>query len=456
MIIGRTTELEYLQKMFDTPNGALVTLYGCPGVGVTSVWREFVKDKKYVYIKCPKAGSRQINYLVSGDLSLRGFEYSSEFPDFNEILNSLFDKYRLEKFVFVFDDFENAFKADSEFIENLFSFVRINKADNRFLCLLVSHDTRYIENQYVSQIGKHALSINGFLKIRPVSFLDLVMYYDTKDTSKCMDFFSLLGGNIGFYRYFDINKSLKENIMANFLDEGGVMRHIDSDVVLKHLREANVYSTILFCLSKGYNKLNDIYVHTEFSRAKISVYLKNLMSLDIVEKVASFDTPGTENTMKGIYRISNPYINFWYRFVYPHEAYLNLMDKDKFYDTFISDGLLSFIKDGIPSVCREYLFLLNKSGKLPIDIVKSGEWIGKAGTIHFLGKDDKRNVLAAYCALSDSKMDLNEYEWFVYCLKEAKVSPDYIYLFSMDGFDSNLSEKMADRNNVTMIDIHNL
>ena len=80
------------------------------------------------------------------------------------------------------------------------------------------------------------------------------------------------------------------------------------------------------------NKLNDIYVHTEFSRAKISVYLKNLMSLDIVEKVASFDTPGTENTMKGIYRISNPYINFWYRFVYPHEAYLNLMDKDKFYE----------------------------------------------------------------------------------------------------------------------------
>lgn len=455
MIIGRTTELDYLNNMFDSPNGSLVTLYGSLGVGVTSIWREFVKDKKYVYIKCPKAGIRQINFLVSGDLSLKGFEFSDEFPDFNQILDTINNKYRLEKFVFIFDDFENAFKTDGSYVDDLFSFFRINRADNRFMCVLVSHDTRYVENQFVSQIGKNALSINGFLKIHPVSFLDLVVYYNSSDTSACMDLYSLLGGNIGVYSYFDVNKSLKDNIIDNFIDKKGRFFNVGNDVVLEHLREVNVYSTILYCLAKGYNKLNDIFVHTGFSRAKISVYLKNLMSLDVVEKASSFDTPGNDNTMKGIYRISNPIVLFWYRFVYPHESYRNIYDKEKFYDTFIADGLDSFLKDKIPVICKEYLNILNNKGKLPIKVVKYGEWIGKAGTIHYIGKDEKRNVIAAYCALGENIMDLSEFEWFEYCLKEAKIRADYIYLFAVDGFTEELADEVQNKN-ITLIDIHNL
>lgn len=455
MFIGRTAEIEYLNKIFNQDTGALVTLYGVPGVGTTSVWREFVKDKKFVYIKCPKAGLRQINYLVSKDLSLKGFQFDSDYPDFNDILDNVSNKYKVDKFVLVLDDFENCFKADDSYIENIFSFLKINKYDNRFLVLLVSHDTRYVENLFVQKIGKNALSIGGFLKIHPVSFLDMVMIYNSDDTAKCMDFYSLLGGNVSFYEYFDINLSLKENIITNFLEKGGVFRNAGTDAVLEHLREVNVYGTILYCLANGNTKLNDIFVHTEFSRAKISVYLKNLMSLDIVEKVASFDTPGADNTMKGIYRISNPIVQFWYRFVYPHESYLSLMKPEKYYDMFIEDNLADFLKNGIPSVCREYLNLLNKKGKLPIEVVKSGEWIGKAGTIHYIGKDSRRNVLCAYCALGEESMDMSEYEWFEYCMKEAGIHADYQYLFAKNGFTEDLKDTLSDKE-VYFIDICNL
>ena len=196
MLIGRNTEIEYLDKIFNSHNGSLVTMYGRAGVGTSSVWKEFVKDKKYVYIKCPKAPSKQINFLISGDLSLKGYEFEEEFPSFLSILNSITDKYKVDKFVLVLDDFENCFKADDSYIEDLFSFVKLNKGDNRFMCLLVSHDTRYVENIYVDKIGKNALAIDGFLKIQSVSFIDMVVFYNIEDTSKCMDFYSILGGNI--------------------------------------------------------------------------------------------------------------------------------------------------------------------------------------------------------------------------------------------------------------------
>ena len=117
MVIGRSSEIEYLKKIFNSNEGSLVTLYGRGGVGTSTVWHEFVKDKKYVYIKCPKSSSKQINFLIAGDLSLKGFEFADEFPSFSTILDSLSDKYKLDKFVLVLDDFENCFKADDSYID---------------------------------------------------------------------------------------------------------------------------------------------------------------------------------------------------------------------------------------------------------------------------------------------------------------------------------------------------
>ncbi len=38
--------------------------------------------------------------------------------------------------------------------------------------------------------------------------------------------------------------------------------------------------------------MNDLYRTTGFSRAKISVYMKNLAAFDIIQKVVSFETGG--------------------------------------------------------------------------------------------------------------------------------------------------------------------
>ena len=66
----------------------------------------------------------------------------------------------------------------------------------------------------------------------------------------------------------------------------------------EELRETAVYDTILATLADGrHGKLNDMYAHTGFSRAKISVYLKNLMELELVEKVLGYDFEGYERTI---------------------------------------------------------------------------------------------------------------------------------------------------------------
>ena len=85
--------------------------------------------------------------------------------------------------------------------------------------------------------------------------------------------------------------------------------------------------------------------------------MKNLMAFDVVEKVVSFDTGGWENTKKGVYRIANTYVNFWFRFVYPHLSDLYMMAPEEFYDAYIEKDLYDYMNRYFVKVCREYLTL---------------------------------------------------------------------------------------------------
>ena len=82
-----------------------------------------------------------------------------------------------------------------------------------------------------------------------------------------------------------------------------------------------------------------------YSRAKISVYMKNLAAFDVIDKVVSFETGGWDNTKKGIYRIVEPYINFWFTFVYPHLSELISHTPEAFYDKFIAPYLDEYLEN---------------------------------------------------------------------------------------------------------------
>ena len=110
--------------------------------------------------------------------------------------------------------------------------------------------------------------------------------------------------------------SLKDNICNQIISRTGGLRYECERLLSEELRELGVYNSILSALASGHHKLNDIYNHTGFSRAKISVYLKNLMELELIEKVFSYDTDGRENVQKGVYRISNHFVHFYFTYLY--------------------------------------------------------------------------------------------------------------------------------------------
>lgn len=459
MLLGRGKELEYLNQYYFEEGNRMVVLYGQKGIGVTSLWNSFASDKNAFSLHASSAGSRQMSYLWAKTLRSQGIPIQSEYPDFYELLDSLLQyaiRTNTGKAVVCIHQFHEALKADRSLMQALCGLLEEERYRNSVMVILSSNAIGYVENSLISQIGSMSFQISAFLKLKPLRFIDLVCYFDSSNTQKCMNIFSICGGNPGYWAYFDFNESFRDNICRLFLHKESPFYQIGIEEVSTHLRELNVYSTLLATLAEGREKLNDIYCHTLYTRPKISVYLKNLMAHEYVEKVFSYEAPGDMNVKKGVYRISNPMLQFWYRFIYPHIGEIGIISAETFYEKYIADEIASHTGKYFCRICNEYLNILNDKNCLPFSFSRSGEWVGKAGTIDIVAQNDKRDTLLGFCNYAFDGMSYEDYEGYMECAKQAYLRPMYVYLFSVTGFDKRLEILAEENPSITLVDMSQL
>ena len=233
-----------------------------------------------------------------------------------------------------------------------------------------------------------------FRHLKELGFEYLKEYFSNYSTAECIEVYSVLGGFPGLWKYFSDRISVKDNICKNLLDKNSFLFGEGERIVKEELREMSVYNTILASLAAGNNKLNALYDHTQFSRAKISVYLKNLMELEIVEKVFSYDTEGRDNTQKGIYRICNHLVDFYYTYMYPNMSQLFMEPALTFYNEFVGNQFKNYTARYFGKVCARYIERLNEKNKLPFQAEEMGEWVGKVGTIAVIDEGENKALIA--------------------------------------------------------------
>lgn len=454
MLIGRSVELEYLTNYYNQAENSLIVLYGQKGFGVSSLLHEFTEGKKVMHLCAQQCSPRQQCYLWSKKLRSQGISVA-EYPDFSAFFKGCISE-KDEKTVLIIEDFQWPVRNSDVFMNELTTFLAKEENKGRLMIILASNAIGWVENTFVSRIGRNAFAISGFLKLKAMSFLDMVFFYDTSNTLRCMEFYGITGGNPGYWTCFDVKSDLKTNICKLFLDKNALFAEEGLNRISEELRELSVYGTILAALAEGREKLNDLYAHTGFSRAKISVYLKNLMALELVEKVFSYETADNRNSKKGVYRICDPLVRFWYHFIFPHADELGVLSADDFYKKYIEAEISDYISAGYGKICGEYLEILNEQEKLPVHYTRHGEWVGKNGRIDVVGQDAKRNTLLGFCNTTGKALDLAMVEHNIGLAKEAHLRPEHCFFFSADGFTEKVEEFAKRGDGIYLVDMNDL
>lgn len=441
------SELQYLEQYYQKEGSQLVVFYGQKNMDMTGLLRRFCEGKSWAGYCARPCSEREQLYEWGRELTREGLALS-EYPDYEELFQAII-RNRCEKKVIVVREFQHLVKTGGNFMAQLASFTHNQWTNQPILVLLCSSSIGWVENSMVQKIGEAAYEISGFVKMKELGFRELSEAFPGYDRESQIGVYSILGGFPELWAYFDREKTLVENICSHVLNSRGVLHEEALRLVSEELRETGVYHAILAALAAGRQKLNDLYLHTGFSRAKISVYLKNMMELELVEKVFSFDTAGRENTQKGIYRIRNPFVHFYFRYVYPNLSLLDRMDAKSFYRTCIEADFANYVAPFYRQICMQYMQVINQEGKLPFVYEQSGEWVGKAGDIDLIARDDA-HTLIGLCSWQ-KPMAFADYEWLLFCARKARLKADYVYLFSRVMPEAPLLKKVEESEHIVLI-----
>lgn len=453
MLLGRTSELKYLNNYYDREGSQILVVYGQKHIGKTTLVREFAEDKPGYYYLARPCSEREQTYQWGRQLIRDGYEIT-QFPSFHDIFAKITRRSSGKK-VLVIDEFQNIVRASDRFMEELVAFVHSQWNRDEIMVVLCSSSIGWIENSMITRIGDAAYELSGFLKIREMPFEDIVQRFPNFRIEECVEAYAILGGFPGLWNQFDDRLTIQQNICRNILDVNSFLFEEGERMLTEQLREPGVYNTIMASIAAGSYKLNNLHLHTEFSRAKISVYLKNLIELEIVEKVFSYDTAGKENVQKGIYRICHPFVDFYYTYMYPYLSDLQTMSVGEFYNHYIMPDFRKYVSGYFKKVCRQHLTKLNSKHKLPIMLDVVGEWVGKAGELDIIAQDEEGHTLIGLCNW-EKPMAYEDYENLLGHAKKAKINADYVYMYTAFRFDERLNLEAKIRPNLKLVQISDI
>lgn len=424
-MIGREDQLEKLNQNYISDKSNLTILYGRHGVGKTTLIKEFIRDKKSFYYRAVPADDFE-------QCGMFGRAADAVADSYYEIMKTLRDKGIK---LFVVEEFHNIIKNNNDFMADV---SRLVKVEEKVMVILSCSSVAWVENSMVKTMGSYAFNINTFMKLKEFSYSDFISRFHNTEPQKLLYIYAITGGNPGYVEKWEENLSVKENICRLFLTDKGDWYKEALNYVKDEFREISVYNTILSCLAMGRNKLNDIHEYTRYGRDKISVYLKNLIAREIVEKIFSYDVFGNENTRKGLYRIQDSFIEFWYRFIYRDWNSIDVTEPDEFYEKYIEGQLEEFVKNAFIRIAGEMLEILGDMHKLPFEAVRKGSWYGKNGDIHLIFEDKDGNGIIGQVYVDNRKVSMEDFDRLQENVQLAGINGRFYYLFSINGFADDL------------------
>ncbi|MBO5489623.1 MAG: ATP-binding protein [Eubacterium sp.] len=439
MFVGRERELAQLNQVFHKKENSIVVLYGREGVGKTSLIKEFIRDKRCVYYQA-REWSMQ--------------EQSKYYEEKRQEVADLLMK-QDEKICFVVDEFDLMQKGYKGFFEEFNEYIHTLPMDS-VMILFVSSNIPWVEKSMGDEIGELSGKITMTIKLKEFSFMEVTDRFPSASIEECIVIYSILGGVPGYLELWNPKESMKKNLLRLVIRPQGALRKEPSRYLKTVLRELPFYNTILTVLAEDEPKLNYLYQRTGFSRAKISVYIKNLTQMGVAGKIVSFEPEKKDIVQKGLYQITDAFLYFYYNLIYPHMTELEFLSPEEFYDRFLRDSMDELIHRTYMKVCCEFMELMNRFDKLPVHFRSMGSLYGKEGFVPLVASNEEGALLIGTCKWSSKPFDKSDFEKILNDAEQIGKDADYYYLFSKEGFTSDFAAMASQMDNIECIDLEQM
>jgi len=352
--VDRESELQFLMDRYHSPVPECLILYGRRRVGKTALLARFLQTAGGFYFLASEEGTaRNISDFsrYAGEfLGDPDFERSI-YPDWQAVMKALvrhrnFSPPPGEKVVIAIDEFPYLIARDRA-TPSLFQGVWDMVLSREPVMLIISGSSvSTMETDVLGYTSPLYGRRTGQWQLEPLSYpyLRKFLPYDEEDLVMT---WCVLGGIPAYLGLFRPDLSFWENVEEQILRKGAYL-YAEAELLMQYeFREAGNYMAILRALAAGYTTLSPLCHETGLDKGMVSKYLAVLSRMHLIKDEA----PVTAHAgyRRRHYRLSDPYLTFWFRFVYPRRAET---------ETGQSQEVLSSIREQIAPYCGRMFELL--------------------------------------------------------------------------------------------------
>jgi AAA+ ATPase superfamily predicted ATPase len=224
----------------------------------------------------------------------------------------------------------------------------------------------------------------------------------------------------------------------------------------EEVREPVNYFSIIRTLAAGNHKIGNIASLLELPPTKLIPYMRTLIDLGFIEKRLPVTEKNAEKSRKGLYFISDNFMRFWFKYVYPFRGELELDNMEIVFEQLEKDFVSSFTTLAYEDICKDIFAKLCATKKILFTPSVIGSYwqndIHNQDTqIDVMAVDNSHKIVfAGECKYRAKEVDADVYFGLkakverTTALKEAFPEYKYIFgIFSKSGFTQRLHDIAA-------------
>ena len=461
MFVGRETELKILEEKYKSNKFEFLTIRGRRRVGKTTLLHEFCKNKENIYFVAQeqnkKANLEKFSKSIKDYFKLVN---NKNYKNFEDIFEYIFKESKNKRIILVIDEFPYLANSDKSLMSVLQNLIDEYKKSSKLFLILCGSSISFMENKVLAYKAPLYGRATGQLKIEPFLFPTVKKYFQNHSTEEQIIYYSIFGGIPAYLEMADSKKSLKENIINNFLKTQSYLFEEPSTLFKEEFKEPAIYNSIVEAIALGCTKLNEIAKKIDYTNRKTLNYLKVLVELHLIKK----ETPVTEktNNKKALYKLYDNLFAFWYKFISTNLSTIGFRDSNILYETLIKPQLNEYVSKIFEDICKEYLLInVNNLQKIPFSFNQIGTWWGNnpetksEEEIDILTyTNDKENAFFAECKWRNEKIGINVLKNLQRKSKLLKQFKNkYFGIFSKNGFKEELIKYAQKNKNIYLFDL---
>lgn len=458
--IDREEELRFLESEYTRDGASLVILYGRRRVGKTELSAHFMEGKPALYFLVTEESEKQNRAAFKdavADFTGNELLKSATVGSWDPIFKTFCENGSGEKQLLILDEFQYLGKSNAAFPSIFQKVWDTFLSKQNIMVILCGSLISMMESQTLSYSSPLYGRRTGQIKLAQIPFSYYDGFFPDMGRRELIEYYAVTGGVPKYVELFREEADLYEAIRKNVLSKSSFLYDEPNFLLQREVSEVGSYFSIMKAIAAGNQKLGKIAGVLEVKQTNITRYLKTLMDLDLVEREVPVTEVSPEKSKRGLYKIKDNFMLFWFRFVYPNLSFIESGNVDlamrKIRES-LTSGHISYVYE---DVCIEKLWQLNAVDQWDFTFDRAGRWWDGNNEIDVVAFDSQsEDIIFGECKFWSGPVGLDV---FAALQKKAQAVDwkresrrDHYVLFSINGFSAELQALAQKRDDLLLCD----